>query len=282
MYSFMRNFWRITLSQPAGLAAVVFVSLLAFLAVTAPLLFPGDPNQITENVMRAPSFAHPFGTDELGRDGLASVVYGARVSLIVGLLAAVAATLIGGLVGAFAGYRGGAFDLIVMRIAEIFQVLPTFILAAVIIALSRPGLPQVVIVIAALAWPQTARLMRGEVMRIKQTDFVAAVRCLGIGDSAILLREIVPNALAPVLAVGTLIVGQAILLEASLGFLGLSSPEIVSWGRMLNSGQRLLFNAWWLSVFPGTAIFLTVLAFNLAGDAIGAAMDPRRSGGEHR
>src|SRR5216684_2032443 len=253
MYSFMRNFWRITLSQPAGLAAVVFVSLLAFLAVTAPLLFPGDPNQITENVMRAPSFAHPFGTDELGR---------------------------GGLVGAFAGYRGGAFDLIVMRIAEIFQVLPTFILAAVIIALSRPGLPQVIIVIAALAWPQTARLMRGEVMRIKQTDFVAAVRCLGIGDSAILLREIVPNALAPVLAVGTLIVGQAILLEASLGFLGLSSPEIVSWGRMLNSGQRLLFNAWWLSVFPGTAIFLTVLAFNLAGDAIGAAMDPRRSGGE--
>ena len=282
MYSFMRNFWRITLSQPAGLAAVVFVSLLAFLAVTAPLLFPGDPNQITENVMRAPSFAHPFGTDELGRDGLASVVYGARVSLIVGLLAAVAATLIGGLVGAFAGYRGGAFDLIVMRIAEIFQVLPTFILAAVIIALSRPGLPQVIIVIAALAWPQTARLMRGEVMRIKQTDFVAAVRCLGIGDGAILLREIVPNALAPVLAVGTLIVGQAILLEASLGFLGLSSPEIVSWGRMLNSGQRLLFNAWWLSVFPGTAIFLTVLAFNLAGDAIGAAMDPRRSGGEHR
>jgi len=278
----MRNFWRITLSQPAGLAAVVFVSLLAFLAVTAPLLFPGDPNQITENVMRAPSFAHPFGTDELGRDGLASVVYGARVSLIVGLLAAVAATLIGGLVGAFAGYRGGAFDLIVMRIAEIFQVLPTFILAAVIIALSRPGLPQVIIVIAALAWPQTARLMRGEVMRIKQTDFVAAVRCLGIGDSAILLREIVPNAFAPVLAVGTLIVGQAILLEASLGFLGLSSPEIVSWGRMLNSGQRLLFNAWWLSVFPGTAIFLTVLAFNLAGDAIGAAMDPRRSGGEHR
>jgi peptide/nickel transport system permease protein len=282
MYSFMRNFWRMTMSQPAGLAAVAFVSLLAFLAVCAPLLFSGDPNQITENVMRAPSFAHPFGTDELGRDGLASVVYGARVSLIVGLLAAAAATLLGGLIGAFAGYRGGAFDLIVMRVAEIFQVLPTFILAAVIIALSRPGLPQVIIVIAVLAWPQTARLMRGEVMRIKQMDFVAAARCLGIGDSAILLREIVPNSLAPVLAVGTLIVGQAILLEASLGFLGLSSPEIVSWGRMLNSGQRFLFNAWWLSVFPGTAIFLTVLAFNLAGDALGAAMDPRRSGGERR
>lgn len=282
MYSFVRNLWRMTMSQPAGLAAVAFVSLLAFLAVCAPLLFPGDPNQITENVMRAPSFAHPFGTDELGRDGLASVVYGARVSLIVGLLAAAAATLLGGLIGAFAGYRGGAFDLIVMRIAEIFQVLPTFVLAAVIIALSRPGLPQVIIVIAVLAWPQTARLMRGEVMRIKQMDFVAAVRCLGIGDSAILLREIVPNSLAPVLAVGTLIVGQAILLEASLGFLGLSSPDIVSWGRMLNSGQRFLFNAWWLSVFPGTAIFLTVLAFNLAGDALGAAMDPRRSGGEHR
>jgi peptide/nickel transport system permease protein len=265
--------------EPAGLGAFGFVAALAFLAVAAPLLFAGDPDRITDTVMSAPSFAHPFGTDELGRDGVAGIVYGARVSLTVGLLAAIAATVLGGLIGAVAGYRGGLLDLITMRIAEIFQVVPTFILAAVIIALSHAGLAQVIVVIAALAWPQTARLMRGEVMRLSRMDFVAAARCLGIREGAILLREIVPNALAPVLALGTLIVGQAILLEASLGFLGLSNPDIVSWGRMLNSGQRYLFSAWWLSVFPGTAIFLTVLAFNLAGDAIGAALDPRRQGG---
>jgi peptide/nickel transport system permease protein len=262
--------------------AVAFIFVLSILALCAPLLFPGDPNRITSEVMQAPSFAHPFGTDELGRDGLASVVFGARVSLTVGLLAAFAATLFGGLVGAFAGYRGGALDLIIMRVAEMFQVLPSFVLAALIIALSSPGLSSVIVVIAALAWPQTARLMRGEVMRVKHMDFVAAVRCLGIGENAILLREIVPNCLAAVSAAGTLIIGQAILLEASLGFLGLSSPDVVSWGRMLNSGQHFLFSAWWLSVFPGTAIFLTVLAFNLAGDAVGAAIDPRRSAGALR
>ena len=278
----MRRFWRIVRFQPAGLAATTFLGLLACLAVCASLLFPGDPNQITDEVMRAPSLVHPFGTDELGRDGLTGVIYGARVSLTVGTLAAAAATLLGGLIGAIAGYRGGILDLVVMRIAEIFQVLPTFILAAVIIALSRPGLPQVIVVIALLAWPQTARLMRGEVMRVKQADFVAAVRCLGISEGTILFREIIPNSLAPVMAVGTLIVGQAILLEAALGYLGLSSPEIVSWGRMLNSGQRFLFNAWWLSFFPGAAIFLTVLAFNLVGDAVGAAMDPRRSVSERQ
>ena len=162
-----------------------------------------------------------------------------------------------------------------MRIAEVFQVVPSFILAAVIVALSGPGLTRVVSVIALLAWPQAARLMRGEVMRVKGLEFVDAVRCLGVREPVILATEVIPNALAPVLAAGTLIVAQAILLEAALSFLGLSSADLVSWGRMLNSGQRFLYNAWWLSVFPGAAIFLTVLAFNLLGDAVGAALNPR-------
>jgi peptide/nickel transport system permease protein len=178
-------------------------------------------------------------------------------------------------VGAAAGFYGGTMDLLTMRITEMFQVMPTFVLAAVIIALSGPGLMQIIIVIALLAWPQTARIMRGEVLRIKRQDYVFAVRCLGISEQTILWREIIPNALAPTLAAGTLIVGAAILLEASLSFLGLSSPGVVSWGRMLNVGQRYLFTAWWLSVFPGTAILLTVLAFNLLGDAIGTALNPR-------
>ena len=137
------------------------------------------------------------------------------------------------------------------------------------------GLTQVVAVIVLLAWPQIARITRGEVMRIKQLEFVDAVRCLGIREWEILATEVVPNAVAPVLAAGTLVVAQAILLEASLSFLGLSSADIISWGRMLNAGQRFLFNAWWMSVFPGLAIFLTVLAFNLLGDAVGSALNPR-------
>jgi peptide/nickel transport system permease protein len=225
--------------------------------------------------MLAPSWAHPLGTDELGRDVLIGIVYGVRVSITVGFAAALVATILGATIGAAAGYYGGIFDLLVMRISEVFQVVPSFILAAVIVALSGPGLSRVVMVIALLAWPQVARLMRGEVMRIKQLEFVDAVRCLGMRESVILTTEVIPNALAPVLAAGTLIVAQAILLEAALSFLGLSSADLVSWGRMLNSGQRFLFNAWWLSLFPGTAIFVTVLAFNLLGDAIGSALNPR-------
>jgi peptide/nickel transport system permease protein len=203
------------------------------------------------------------------------ILHGIRVSLSVGFAAAFGATALGIVVGATAGFYGGVLDLLFMRVSEIFQVVPSFILAALIVALSGPGLPQVVAVISLLAWPQVARLMRGEVMRLKHLEFVDAVRCLGTREYAILTGEIIPNALAPALAAGSLIVGQAILLEAALSFFGLSSAEIISWGRMLNSGQRFLFNAWWLSVFPGAAIFLTVLAFNLLGDALGSALNPR-------
>jgi peptide/nickel transport system permease protein len=157
-------------------------------------------------------------------------------------------------------------------------VVPSFILAALIVALSGSGLPQIITVIAILAWPQTARLMRGEVLRIKRLEFSAAMRCLGLGEARILALEIVPNAVPPVLAVGTLIVGQAILLEAALSFFGLGNPDVVSWGRMLNHGQQFLGSGWWMSFFPGMAIFLTVLSFNLLGDAIGVALDPRRGG----
>jgi peptide/nickel transport system permease protein len=239
-------------------------------------VLPGsDPHEITSAVMQPPSGAHALGTDELGRDVLLGILHGIRVSLSVGFAAALGATAIGVVVGAMAGFYGGVLDLFFMRVSEVFQVVPSFILAALIVALSGPGLPQVVAVISLLAWPQVARLMRGEVMRLKHMEFVDAVRCLGTREFAIHAAEIIPNALAPALAAGSLIVGQAILLEAALSFFGLSSAEIISWGRMLNSGQRFLFNAWWLSVFPGAAIFLTVLAFNLLGDALGSALNPR-------
>jgi peptide/nickel transport system permease protein len=263
------------LAYRAGVASGSYVAVLALIAAVTFLLPGVDPHRISDLAMAAPSTEHLFGTDELGRDMLLGILYGSQVSLAVGISAAVGATLLGVLLGAAAGFYGGWLDLAVMRISEMFQVVPSFILAAVIVALSGTGLTQVVAVIVLLAWPQIARITRGEVMRVKQLEFVDAVRCLGVREWTILASEVVPNAMAPVLAAGTLVVAQAILLEASLSFLGLSSADIVSWGRMLNAGQRFLFNAWWMSVFPGLAIFLTVLAFNLLGDAIGSALNPR-------
>jgi peptide/nickel transport system permease protein len=261
--------------QPIGLAAGVFVLLLIVIGIAVPLSGLGHSVGISNDVLAAPSSTHLLGTDELGRDVLMELLQGVQVSLFVGFSAATVASLLGIVTGAAGGHYGGLPDLLVMRISEIFQVIPSFILAAVLVALSGPGLTRVVAVIALLAWPQAARVMRGEVLRIKQLDYINAVRCLGFREGFILFAEVIPNAITPVLAVGTLIVGQAILLEASLAFFGLSSVDIVSWGRMLNSGQRFLFNAWWLSVFPGVAIFLTVLAFNLLGDAISTALDPK-------
>jgi peptide/nickel transport system permease protein len=275
----MRSLWARFSSNRAGLIAGLYVLALILFMLAAAVLPGPDPNAITSEVMLPPSIDHPLGSDELGRDVLLGIVHGIKVSLSVGFAAALGATVIGILVGSVAGFYGGVIDLLFMRISEIFQVVPSFILAAVIVALSGPGLLQVVAVISLLVWPQVARLMRGEVMRIKQLEFVDAVRCLGVRESAILTGEVVPNALAPAIAAGTLVVAHAILLEAALSFFGLSSVDVVSWGRMLNSGQRFLFNAWWLSVFPGAAIFFTVLAFNLLGDAFGSALNPRTASG---
>lgn len=270
----MHKVWLHLRARPIGLTSICIVLALALIGLFAPILAPGDPNELGHDVLQAPGPEHWLGTDDLGRDLLTSLIHGIRVSLPVGILSAAAALLIGGSVGAIAGSRGGWIDATVMRLSEMFQVIPAFILAAVLSALSGPGEWQVIAVIAALSWPQPARVMRGEVIRLRQLDHVEAVRCLGISEGRILLGEILPNALAPVLAVGAIIVGTAILLEASLAFLGLSNPDVVSWGRMLNAGQRYLFQAWWLSFFPGLTIVITVLSFNLGGDALAAALDP--------
>lgn len=272
-----RSWLRRLARRPAGAGSALFILFLAVIALIGPALLPPDPLALSANPMVPPSGAHLLGTDDLGRDVVAQLVLGVRVSLSVGLIAALAATIIGLLVGAVAGYAGGWLDMVIMRVAEFFQVMPSFILAVVIVALAGPGLTRVVAVIAILSWPQTARLARGEVLRVRSLDFVDAVRCLGVPEWRILFTEIIPNAVGPVIALSMLIVGYAILLESSLGFLGLSSPDIVSWGRLLSIGQRFLFNAWWLSVFPGFAIFATVLAFNLFGDALGDALNTRRA-----
>jgi peptide/nickel transport system permease protein len=263
--------------HPSGLVGGVFIAVLVLVALLVGFFPQLDPHLLSSESMQAPSSQYLLGTDELGRSVFAGVLHGTRVSLTVGFFAAIVATLLGVLIGSAAGFYGGWLDTLVMRVSEFFQVIPGFILAAVIVAMTGTGLAQIIAVVGLLAWPQVARVMRGEVMRVKQLEFVDAVRCLGVSEHRVLIGEVIPNAVAPVVAVGTLIVGQAILLEASLSFLGLSSAELVSWGRMLNSGQRFLFNAWWLSFFPGAAIFVTVLAFNLFGDAVAAVLNPRNA-----
>jgi peptide/nickel transport system permease protein len=267
--------WRIILRQPAGAISAAAIAFLMVVAIVGPLLVPGNPDSISENILQPPFGQYGLGTDELGRNVALELFYGLRISLLVGLLAAASATLLGAAVGSIAGYFGRSLDSIAMRISESFQVLPTFILAALIVALLGAGLDRVIAVIALLAWPQTARLMRAQVLRVKQLEFVDAARCIGIGEWRIMLGEVIPNAFAPVLATATLTIGDAILIEAGLSYLGLSDPSIVTWGRMLNSGQRFLFEAWWLSIFPGLAIFATVLVFTVFGDVLNKVLNPR-------
>jgi peptide/nickel transport system permease protein len=250
--------------------------LIAYVLATLilPSALDGDPSATSMDLLHPPSAQHPFGTDNLGRDVFLQFLYGIRVSLVVGATAAAAAAMIGILVGAYAGFVGGRVDLFVMRVTEIFQVIPAFVLAAVIIAMWGTGIARVVMVIALLAWPQVALVVRAEVLRIKKLDFIYAARCLGYGETYVLLVEVIPNALRPVLALATLIVGQAILMEAGLSFLGLGDQSVFSWGQMLSIGQGYLMTAWWLSFFPGLAIFLTVLACNLLGDGMSGYLNP--------
>jgi peptide/nickel transport system permease protein len=265
-----------------ALTSVGYLLLIALAAVFGPSLMPGDPLALSADIMLPPGSAHWLGTDDLGRDVLTQLVYGTRVSLVVGGVAAVTATLLGTAVGSIAGFAGGLLDTAIMRVAEFFQVIPGFILAVVIVTFVGPGPTRVVAVIALLAWPQTARVARGEVLRLAHAEFVDALRCIGLAEWRILFGEVIPNALGPVIAVGTLIVGYAILLESSLSFLGLYDPNVMSWGRMLSAGQQFLFTAWWMSVFPGLAILLTVLSLNLLGDTLSDALDPRRMAGRTR
>lgn len=258
------------LRNPVAVAGTVFILVSVFVAIWAPWVSgTSDPNVNVGAALRPPSAHFLFGTDSLARDGLAQVVFGARVSLTVGLVAALMTVIVGTIVGALSGIYGGLIDVLGMRLAEMFQVLPPFILAAVIVAMLGPSLTNVILVIALLTWPQTARLSRNEVMRTKNLSYVDAARCLGYGSSRILVFEVIPNIFKPILSLGTLTVGGAVILEASLAYLGLGDPSTPSWGLMLRNGQQQIFNGWWLTVFPGAAIFLIVLAFNVVGDALG-------------
>jgi peptide/nickel transport system permease protein len=256
------------------------VLLLTFsLALAAPLVTAYDPLAGSADALLPPlTPGHPLGTDHLGRDVWSQLVYGARVSLAVGLLAALSATLLGTAVGAAAGYAGGWPDGALMRGAEFFQTLPRLVLALIVVALFGAGVGRLIFVIAILSWPQTARVVRASVLSLREAPFVDAARVGGMGAGAIVASEILPNALAPIVVTGSLDVATAILLEAALGFFGLGDPNRVSWGSMLNQAQPYLRQAWWMAVFPGLAISFVVLSFNVVGDSLNEALNPRLRG----
>lgn len=266
---------RLLRSSSSALACAFLVLLLA-LAVFAPLVAGHDPMSGGGDALLAPGASgHWLGTDDLGRDVWARTVFGSRVSLTVGVASAFFAVMAGVLVGALAGYFGGWLDTLLMRVAEFFQTLPRFVVALIVIALYGTSVFKMIVVIAALSWPQLARVVRASVGTLKQSQFIDAARVAGMGDASIIVREILPNVAAPIIVLGSLDIAMAILIEASLSFFGLGDPNQVSWGAMLNDAQQYLRDAWWMSAFPGLAIALTVLSFNKLGDALNDALNPR-------
>ncbi|MDQ0506878.1 ABC transporter permease [Xanthobacter agilis] len=268
------------LSNPTAVAGLLILAVVVGAALAAPMLFPDDPLEMAGRPLQWPGQnpRFPLGTDALGRDVLAGLVHGARVSLLVGASATLAGLLAGILVGATAGYFGGVVDDVLTKLIEIFQTVPGFILLIVLVAITQPSVPAIALAIAAVSWPQVARLVRAQFRAIKEKDFVAAARALGFGHGRIIFREILPNALPPVIVLASVTVATAILMESALSFMGLGDPNVVSWGSMIGTGRDLLRTAWYLSAVPGVAIVLTVLSLNLIGDGLNEALNPRLGG----
>lgn len=266
--------WRQFVCNPVGVAGLAIVAGFVLIATVGPLVWSYDPVRVSDDLLSPPTLQHPFGTDNVGRDILALIIAGAKVSLTVGFFAAVGSFLLGGLVGSIAGYVGGRVDAVLMRVAEFFQVMPAFLLALVLVAMIGTKLWLVVFAITISIWPQTARLMRAQFLSLREREFVLSARALGFSHPEIVGREILPAALPPVIVQGSLDIGHAILIQAGLAFLGLGDPNVEGWGEMLEKAQIYLSSAWWMSVFPGLAIFLVVLAFNLMGDSLNEALDP--------
>jgi len=266
---------RFSKNRPALFGAIVLLSLIV-LATVAPYISQYDPLAMgAGSNFATPSWNYPMGTDDLGRDVLSGVLYGGRVSLLIGFMAALTSAVVGIPVGVFSGFFGGVVDDILMRITEFFQTLPSFILAMIMTAVFRPSIWNIVLVLGLVTWPVTARLVRVEYMSLKEREFVQAAKTIGASDVRIALSEILPNATPPIIINGSLQVGYAILIEAGLSFIGLGDPNVVSWGIMLYNAQSFLRMAPWMAIFPGLAIFLAVLSLNLVGDGLNDALNPK-------
>ena len=264
--------WRVAvrsyLRHPAGMVGMALTLLVVVTGLLAEVIAPGDPFRTVADPLLEPSGSHIMGTDNLGRDVFGAVVHGARTSMVVVLGVVVIASVIGLTVGIVAGYRGGWVDDVLMRITELFQSVPRFFLVLLIVALFGAGLDNLIYVLALTSWPTLARVSRSEVLSVRDRVFVEAARSIGATDRRIVLRHVLPNVLPTALVVIALTGSRIIILEASLSFLGLGDPTVMSWGYLVSNAQRFLRVAWWMSVFPGLAIAVAVLGINLMSDAL--------------
>ncbi len=273
----MRAIFQRYLRSPSAIVGLGLLLLVLFMAATAGLFFPRDPLGLAGRPLQWPmeSSGFPLGTDSSGRDIAAQIFHGARVSLLIGFFATSVAILIGIFIGAIAGYYGGIVDDILMRITEAFQTLPNFLLLLVLVAVFGSTLWVVTLAIGIVSWPAPARLTRAEFMSLRGREFVQATRVLGLRDFQIIFREILPNALPPVIVYASVVMAVSILLESALAFLNLSDPNVASWGNLIGAGRGVLRTQWYVSAIPGVAIIITVLAVSLVGQGLNDALNPR-------
>ena len=272
--------WREFKRNRVALLGLYLMVLLVVATLLGPYLTPFEPSVIGSDIAAtrhlAPSLDHVMGTDKFGRDVLTRVLYGARISLAIGFLAVSISITLGTAIGAASGFFGGAVDNVLMRLVDVLISFPRLVLLIVVIALFQPSIPLVILVLGLTLWPSSARIVRGEVLSLREREFIQAARALGLSSPRIILRHIIPNVLGPVIVAATLGLGNIILIEAGLSFLGFSVPlPTPTWGNMINDGREYLIEAWWVATFPGLAIVLTVVAFNLIGDGLRDALDPR-------
>lgn len=260
-----------------ALAGLIFISVMIVFAFLAPIIAPYDPTHIdAADILSAPSKSHLFGTDMLGRDIFSRIVYGSRISLSIGFIAVGISVIIGIFFGSLAGYYGGVCDAIIMRFVDIMLCFPTLFLILAVIAILEPSIFNIMVVIGSTSWMGVARLIRAEILTLKERDYVAASKVMGAHDAWIITRHLIPNAIGPVLVSATLGIGGAILMESALSFLGIGvQPPTPSWGNILMDGKSTLGVGWWLTVYPGLFILLTVLAYNLLGDGLRDLLEPR-------
>jgi peptide/nickel transport system permease protein len=272
----LRAFWSRYRQNRAAVGGAVALAAVIVLALVGPFLYPVEPFDMVGRPYLPPFTGEfPLGTDVSGRDILAGIIHGASVSLLIGVVASLCATIVGVAIGAIAGYYGGLLDDVLMRTTEFFLTIPSFVLAVVLVAIFSPTVTSITVAIAVVSWPSVARLTRGEFIAQREREYVQACRALGMPSREIILVQILPNALPPVIVVSTLMVATAILTESGLSFLGLGDPNVVSWGYMIGVARAALRTAWWMAAIPGIAIIITVIAINLAGEGLNDALNPK-------
>ena len=269
------DFLRLFIRNRAAVIGLILLIVIILLALLAPLIYPDNPFKTVGKPLLEPFGEFFLGTDRLGRDVAAGVVHGARTSILIASIATMLSVIFGTFIGSLSGYYGGQTDNLLMRFTEFFQTIPSFIFAIVLVAILQPSIQSIVIAITVVTWPPVARLVRGEFIAMRNREFVEACICLGMKDSVIIFREILPNVLSPILVTGSLMTATAILIESALAFLGLGDPNVMSWGFMIGSGREFLRTAWWLCAIPGIAILVTVLGINLVGEGLNDTFNPK-------